>query len=283
MGRESLVSSYTTALTWDESYAGFLKEMGYPAVHHLPLAADVTLFNREPRESWDIPPTFVGNSMTDYAEREWVWIDERPELRAAMVKAFEAGRVTRANFEKGLEALLAPDLAGRLTEDEKRHAELVFFLEGSRRLRAGLLEALGPLGLEVRGDEEWKRTVPNAGGPVHYTTSLPEFYGRCEVNLNVTSIQMPTTVNQRVFDVPAAGGFLLTDAQAALGDLFDMEHEVACYSTFEECREMFQYYRANPLARRQIAAKARKRILGEHTYEHRLRQLVAVLKERFAA
>jgi len=94
---------------------------------------------------------------------------------------------------------------------------------------------------------------------------------------------MPTAVNQRVLDCPAAGGFLLTDAQAALEDMFDVKREVACYSTLDECRHLLHAYRRNPGARRQITARARIRILGEHTYARRLQTIAAILKERFGA
>jgi len=93
---------------------------------------------------------------------------------------------------------------------------------------------------------------------------------------------MPNTVNQRVFDCPAAGGFLLTDAQPALRELFDADTEIACYASLDEAREMLRYFRARPAERRAITARARERILNEHTYEHRLHVIADWMRERFA-
>ena len=89
---------------------------------------------------------------------------------------------------------------------------------------------------------------------------------------------MATAVNQRVFDCPGAGGFLLTDNQASLAELFDVESEVAIYTTLEEAREQLRWFMARLDARRAITARARKRILGEHTYRHRLEAIVGLLQ-----
>jgi len=113
---------------------------------------------------------------------------------------------------------------------------------------------------------------------VDYHTELAAYYRDCPVNLNTTSVQMATTVNQRVFDCPAAGGFLLTDRQAHLQELFDVEREVVTYGTLDEARETLAWFRGRPAARKEIVARAQKRILGEHTYRHRLETLASVLR-----
>jgi spore maturation protein CgeB len=281
MGRNLYASPCAVALTWEAAYRGYLLEVGFPEVHYMPLAVDATVFNADPAEAWEFPPTFVGNSMAEFAEREWVWVNQHAELAAATRGAFEEGLVTRKRFAVGLSALLPGELLGGLDEDERRHAELVFFIEGTRRLRRDLIGRLAREGLEVRGDEAWREVVGSAKPAVSYTDALPAFYRACEINVNTTSIQMPSGVNQRVFDAPAAGGFLLTDAQSALQDLFDVRDEVVCYESVEQCTELLRWYRGHPVARRAIVSRARKRVLSEHTYLHRLKAIVSILKKRF--
>jgi len=282
MDRDVYATPYSIALTWERAYLDYLSGAGFPIVRCLPLAVDATVFNAEPADTWPEPPTFVGNSMVNAAETEWAWIEEHTYLAEAVTAALGAGRISRATFAQGLDALLPAGLLARLDPDQRRHAEIFFFVEGTRRLRHETVTALEPEGLGVRGDEEWGRFMPRAGGPVNYVHELPAFYRDCEINLNMTSIQMATTVNQRVFDCPAAGGFLLTDAQAALHDLFDVEREVACYRTLDECVELLRWFRARPPARRDVAARARARILNEHTYAHRLGAITALVREYFA-
>lgn len=280
MDRNIYGSEYAVALTWDCAYVPYLRARQFGAVHTLPLAVDPTRFNAEPAEGWVHPPTFVGNSMITFSRRERIWLDGAAAVAALVDGAFAAGRVTRENFGAGLEAMLGA-AAGELDAEARRHAEMVLFIEGTRRLRHDFAVALAPEGLLVRGDADWQSVLENWGPFVDYTSELPGYYRDCEVNLNATSIQMPTTVNQRVFDCPAAGGFLLTDRQAALAELFDAEHEVAAYDSPEDAVEQLRYFRARPAARREIASKARRRVLGEHTYAHRLEKIASIVRERF--
>lgn len=281
MGRSTFATANTIALTWDKAYTGYLQQAGFPVVRTLPLATDPSLFHGTPGTQWAHPPTFVGNSMEEFAERSWAGIEGDERLKSALHAAFDGGRVNRANFGEGLDAILAADYCASLNAEELRSAEMLCFIEGTRRLRRAHVEALLPEGLTVRGDAGWGRYVPNAGGPVDYFQELPQFYRDCEINFNVTSIQMPHTVNQRVFDCPAAGGFLLTDAQSDIVELFDAEREAATYTTVEECVEKFRWYRAHPEARVAIVHAAQRRILGEHTYAYRLRTIARMVIERF--
>ncbi len=281
MGRNTYGSDYAMALTWEQSYITYLEGCGFAEVHTMPLAVDPSVFNAEPADRWPLPPTFVGNSMVAFAQREWAWFEKRPEMAQVVHAAFNTGQVTRKNFGAGLDALLDADAISDWDAEARRHAEMVCFIEGTRRVRQETVMALHPMGLVVRGDEGWGEYGVAWEPYLNYTGELPWYYRTCAININTTSIQMPTTVNQRVFDCPAAGGFLLTDAQTVLGELFDVEREVACYRTMEECAELYGHYRKHPEERRALATRARERVLNEHTYGHRLEKIVGLLKARF--
>jgi len=275
-------SPFAVALTWERSYLPYLQQSSFAAVHYMPLAVDPVIFQPPASDLPTIPPAFVGNSMTVPAQKEWEWVNQNLTLANAIDSAFENKRVNRETFAHGLEALLPEFLLSELDADEKRHAEILFFVEGTRRLRHELVGQWIQEDVSVRGDDEWRLLTPQAGAALNYTHDLARFYAQCEVNLNITSIQMATAVNQRVFDCPAAGGFLLTDAQADLKDLFEVDREIACYNSMEESVEMIAWYRARPAVRREIAARAQARILNEHTYAHRLRAMVEILRTLYA-
>ncbi len=72
-----------------------------------------------------------------------------------------------------------------------------------------MLEAFNPV---VRGDEGWHAVLNGSfqiGPELSYYYDLNYFYNVSKINLNITSTQMRNAVNQRVFDVPASGGFCL--------------------------------------------------------------------------
>jgi spore maturation protein CgeB len=154
--------------------------------------------------------------------------------------------------------------------------------EGTRRIRAALVQRLAPLGIEVHGDPEWQRVHDRCFGDLGYFDALAPFYRSTAINVNSTSIQMATAVNQRVFDCPAAGGFLLTDAQLDLNAFFDPGQECVSYHTLDELVEHIARYQTDAHERRRIIAQAQARIAAQHTHAHRLRDLERYLRERFA-
>ena len=282
MGRSVYASPWAVALTWESAYVDYLRGVGFEAVHHLPLAVDPALFDNPPAQEWNDAFAFVGNSMAPAVESEWDWVRQFPDLTRGLEWAIETGRVTRERFAQGLEAVLPGTLLAGMDADQQRHAEILLFVACTQLLRGQTVAALDPEGLVVRGDEAWAMWSSRALGPVNYERELAAYYRDCAVNLNTTSIQMAKAVNQRVFDCPAAGGFLLTDAQEDLAQLFDEEQELAVYHDLDECVERYRWFSQRPAARKAIVERARKRILGEHTYAHRLTWMAETLRERFA-
>ncbi len=280
MDRAIYASDYAIALTWEAAYTEYLARTGFAETHVMPLAVDLSLFNAEPVDACELPPSFVGNSMIDFSGREGEKVKNNPALNAAVMEAFEAGRVTRGNFGQGVGEILND--VTPFDAEERRAAELYFFIEGTRRLRHEIVSGLAPEGVVARGDDAWQQVTPLFGPEVNYRTELPHHYRLTEVNLNITSIQMASAVNQRVFDCPAAGGFLLTDAQSSLETLFDADREVVRYHSLEECVDLLRFYRAHPAARVEITHRARTRILNEHTYAHRLERIAGIVRKRFS-
>jgi spore maturation protein CgeB len=271
----------SVALTWDRAYRDYLAARGYGLVEWMPLAVDDTVFYGQAAASPTHPPAFVGSSMTGHAAEEWGWIAQYPEVAAAVEAAVYSDRLTRDGFARGINFLLG-EAADGFDPHQRRHAEIFCFVEGTRRLRHETVAGLADEGLVVRGDPGWAEVTPHAGPPVDYDRGLAAFYRDCAVNLNITSLQMKHAVNQRVFDCPAAGGFLLTDAQPDLSELF-AEDEVATYTDLDDCRGQLQFFRDHPASRAEIVGRAQRRILGEHTYRHRLEALTQRLKDHFDA
>jgi spore maturation protein CgeB len=87
---------------------------------------------------------------------------------------------------------------------------------------------------------------------------------------------MPRGLNQRCFDVPASGGFLLTDAQPAIEELFEPEIEIITFQTQCELEEKWNYYSQRHAERKAVIEKGRKKVLNKHTYQHRIREMLHV-------
>jgi spore maturation protein CgeB len=92
--------------------------------------------------------------------------------------------------------------------------------------------------------------------------------------------------NMRLYEATGVGTLLLTDLKDNLGDLFEVGKEVITYSSAPEAAELIRYYLANPNEAQTIARAGQDRTLREHTYSHRMAELVPILKkhlQRFRA
>jgi spore maturation protein CgeB len=147
--------------------------------------------------------------------------------------------------------------------------------------RAELLHHVISLGLVVVGDSGWRQLLPMASqhNAVSYGPLLAQLYSSATINLNATSLQMPTALNQRIFDVPAAGGFLLTDAQSDVAEHFKLGTEMIVYNDAHELTDLCSYYLTHDSIRRAIIERARERVLREHMYVHRLHFLLTHLNK----
>ena len=110
-------------------------------------------------------------------------------------------------------------------------------------------------------------------------------YAGAEINLNIHSshhtqqLFFPESafVNPRTFEIAAAAGFQLIDGRPLLPALFTDKKELVALSDPCELPPAIDYYLAHPEERKAIGQAARRRILAEHLYEHRLTALLAAL------
>jgi hypothetical protein len=83
-------------------------------------------------------------------------------------------------------------------------------------------------------------------------------------------------VTMRGFEGTASGAMLLTDSAAnGLGDLFTIGEEVVVFRDDAELLAKIDYYLAHEAERAAIAAAGHRRTHAQHTYAHRVQQIVA--------
>ena len=74
---------------------------------------------------------------------------------------------------------------------------------------------------------------------------------------------------------------MLTDHKQQLEKLMKVGKEIICYRDKEEIPELIEFYLKHDTLRGKIAQKGRKRILVEHTYTQRLKELCRHMKNHF--
>ncbi len=282
------VSPWVQVFAWDRQQVNSLKSMGFPHADYLPLAADERLFRPcrgLPASRFGAPPAaFVGSSWTQRVNQMLAHFAGQQDKLAAIETAARAFQTSPGYTPREDLARVYPGLE-RLPLLEQVELEAAVLWRACQRDRREKIVPLSRLGLTVFGDPAWRQVLPepgNYGGRIDYRRELPVLYQVTGVNLNVTSLQMKQGLNQRVFDVPAAGAFLLTDEKEVLWEIFS-EAEVATYGNLAEAADKLAFYRKHPQIRARLAAQARHRVLAGHTYVHRMRQVLAVMQARFPA
>lgn len=276
-------SPYCALFCWERSYLKPVEEMGFRSPAFLPLAADPEVFSpggNPINGRYVTPLAFVGDSM-ETAQRKWEKkISGRVRKEMASISAEEMQIDRKRDIFDNF-----PSLAGHA--ECKRSGldiEAALIWKATQGYRVRLARSLMPLGLVIYGDSGWKRLIgkkERVRPPVNYFRELPDVYRGTAVNINCTSFQMKTAVNQRVFDVPACGGFLLGDYQEDMDSFFEVGKEAVCFRSVEEAASLVAHYLGNEGERKRIAEAARRRVLAEHTYEKRMASLVAAMRIKF--
>ncbi|MDL2267586.1 glycosyltransferase [Desulfovibrio sp. OttesenSCG-928-G15] len=289
----NLVSPWTAIFTWDTDNLSSVSADGFEHVCYLPLGVDAHRFvplgpdHDFPGlpEEWNRNISFVGNSMVEKVLENRkrfpfppALLDDFKGIAADFSDSEE--RSSRAFLQKHPDLYAAfsalPDAEIRLTY------ETMLTWEATLQYRLSCVQGIMGLSPLMVGDKGWKTLLHgdwHYHSELNYYDDLPRFYPCSRINFNCTSKQMKGAVNQRVFDVPATGSFILTDYREQIENLFEPEKEVVLYRTPEEAGALAAEYLADPKRRKAVIKAARKRILAEHTYEHRIRTLIAKMKE----
>lgn len=97
------------------------------------------------------------------------------------------------------------------------------------------------------------------------------------INLNITLRSIGSGVPLRVFDVMGMGGFMLSNWQEEIPDLFEEGKEIVTYRTPEELVDKADYYLQHEDERARIAVNGYRKVKARHTYEHRLEKIISIL------
>ena len=125
-------------------------------------------------------------------------------------------------------------------------------------------------------------SVLQRGGARIDTETCIKVFNATSVNLNLHSCAgdgldpEADFVNPRTFELAACGAFQLVDERSLLPDLF-ATNELVRFTAVAEVPSLIRTWLNDVSGRRAIAEAARRRVLAQHTYEHRMRELLATI------
>ena len=99
---------------------------------------------------------------------------------------------------------------------------------------------------------------------MNYYGEMPYAFAASDINLNISVKGIQSGIPQRALDIMASGGFLLSNYQQELVELFSYGEDMAVYESMEDAVEKCDFYLRHDELRRQIALNGRQKVLKEH-------------------
>ena len=287
----SVYNSCNIIFSFDRVTVQRLREMGVSRIYHLPLSADVEHFDtiNYNTSQYSADVSFVGSTyeertfftqisshispylsgyfqaITDIAENlpginfleEAISLDIKNELMAMLHLSYDDSYVGK------WEMLFANSFLGTyVTYNERLH----------------ILQKLSEhfsVFLYTKSPTELMPLVKKCGS-IDYLSEMPIVFRNSAINLNITLKTIKTGIPLRVFDVLGCGGFLISNYQEELEELFVDGKDLVLYHSQEELVEKVDWYLKHDTERKKIAVSGYNTVRERHTALDRLEELFRI-------
>ena len=268
----------------DRAYVPAMRKRGFNA-YFLALATDPTIFFPE-----SVPPgykrdlCFVGNSYRKQIEE---FCAQCEGLMERLVP-FMAGVLNR--YEKNMRIDIEQEVSNELDQCELpallSRQKALFIIKHfiSYLFRKKIISNLSQKFSDFMafGDALWVMDLPKekVSTGVGYYTNLRETYRETRVNLDINRIVITEGLTQRVFDCLACGAFIITNNKPIINEFFvadGPEKEVVTFDNEQHLNQLINHYIKHESERNDIIYRGQRRVLLEHTYDHRIQKLFKIL------
>lgn len=103
---------------------------------------------------------------------------------------------------------------------------------------------------------------------------IPTIMRESIISINFADSKGENQIKARTFEVPGAGGFLLTGAARDLETFYEPGVEIAVYRDFEDLVDKIDFYLSHTEERDRVARAGYQRTLRDHTYERRMAEVI---------
>lgn len=112
-------------------------------------------------------------------------------------------------------------------------------------------------------------------GAIDYYDTMPYIFRNSRINLNITMRSIKSGIPLRGMDICAAGGFLLSNYQEDMYDIFVPGEDVVLYESQDDLLAKCRYYLTHEAERQQIAANGYGKVAEKCSYDVRLEEMFA--------
>lgn len=283
---------------FDKIQCKMLKESGIEHVYHLPLAANINRISEieidsEDQERFSYEVSFVGDM---YEKNDYNRIESylHPDIKAKFDGYFV--EITQTwDSSKNIYDYITDDVVNYFNKIFFKHRQNEYNISDklfygmslmpkkvAQIDRCNILSGLSEIydvTLHTREVEEDLGNVEIKGFVDYYSDMYKIFY-LSKINLNICQRAIITGVPLRVFDVLGAGGFLISNYQEELTELFVEDKEIVLFKNYDELVDKIRYYLRHDDARKLIAYNGYKRVKENYTYENRINELINIVTKQ---
>ncbi|MCM1173604.1 MAG: glycosyltransferase [Blautia sp.] len=271
------------------------KGQGYANVYYLPLAADTAwteslVITEEEIKNYRCDMSFVGGLYSDNLYDQY--IGRFPEgLQQIFTEMMEKSAFQWDGMDR-LGMLLTPELAAVVKKvcpelytrpyelpDPYYLKEYFFARKLTHIERTLLMEILAErydLHLYTRNDEAVPEGIRRHPQVSQMSGGFKVFYSS-RINLNITMRSIESGIPMRIFDIMSVGGFVLSNYQEEIPELFEEGQEIATFRTPEELIEKADYYLKHDKERMKIGINGYQKVKKCYTYEQQLNKILSIL------
>ncbi|MDI6703332.1 MAG: glycosyltransferase [bacterium] len=294
--RPNSLSEYYYIFVCSKEAVSELKAQGFKNTFYLPLCTNPKIFKKLNLENGELERyrcdiSFVGtyNRSIGFREnRDFYNKFLTPSFVQDIIKrqsenpneqirnVFAEALKDKFNFQKGISAIekYVPNLEAIIAALE---------YEAMVRYRREVIDTISNFGINLYGDSGWREIrhpKVKYRGWIDNRQDLPRLYNATKINLNLSVSSMKDALNISSFNIPACSSFMLSNFREDLVRLFREGDEVVYFRDKKDLKEKVDYYLRNDKEREEIAKRAQRRILTQHTFVHRMEKVLRIM-ERF--
>ncbi len=142
-----------------------------------------------------------------------------------------------------------------------------------RFLVAKILSSIGTMDI-YSPDMDSRLDKAHFHGYIDYYSQMPDVFNHSKINLNISLKTITAGIPLRVFDVLACGGFLISNYQPGIEELFEIGNELIIYESIEDLADKAIYYLNHESERIQIAKNGYAAIKERHGYKDKIQEML---------
>lgn len=287
---DMIYNPYNYIFHFDSFEVERLKKTGVEHVYHMPLAVNCDRVNELINDQYyDSDITFMGNMYNNIGDYDDLYCRLDDYLKGRFDAILGVNNLfTGMDL---LDELVNEDLMNEInkiisfTHIDEYHIDdsdivkniLSRKISGNDRMRiVNKLAEKYELTLYTTSDMQDIHNVCNKG-PLEYLHKMPMVFHNSKININITLRCIRKGIPLRALDIMGAGGFLLSDYQQELADLFVDGEDMVLFHDDEDMLNKVEYYLDHDKERREIAVNGQIKVKEMFDYKNAWKKIFDII------